>query len=174
MSALLHLSWLYCCLSPVSAHLILREHYWYCKDSLSIQHLPRDLVERAVDDNFTPHDPPFVWYALGDSYTAGPGAGNLDPSNSGDCVRSLGSYAPQLSSDWLYNGGNQLNFLACTGAVTDNVASDQLPEISSDPPPDFVVMTLGGNDIGFSKIAKACLIGLITAGNCDDKIAEWV
>jgi lysophospholipase L1-like esterase len=67
-----------------------------------------------------------------------------------------------------------LNFLACTGAVTDTVLSDQLSEISSDPSPDFVVMTLGGNDIGFSKIAKACLVGLIGAGDCDDKIAEYV
>lgn len=67
-----------------------------------------------------------------------------------------------------------MNFLACTGAVTDTVLSDQLPEISSDPPPDFFVMTLGGNDIGFSRIAKACLVGLINAGKCDDKIAEYV
>ncbi len=125
-----------------------------------------------MDDPFTPHGPPFVWYALGDSYTAGPGAGDLDPGNSGDCVRSLGSYGPQLSKDWLYNGDNQLNFLACTGAVSDDVIKNQLPEISSDPPPDFAVMTLGGNDIGFANIAKACLVGLIGAGNCDDKISE--
>ena len=138
---------------------------------MTIQHLPRQLVERAIPDPFTPHEPPFNWYALGDSYTAGPGAGDLDPSDQGDCVRSVGSYGPQLQSDWIYTDENELNFLACTGAKTGGVLSNQLPEMSSDPPPDFAVITIGGNDIGFSKIVKACLIGLVGAGDCDDKIA---
>lgn len=137
-------------------------------------HLPRSLVKRADPDNFTPHGGDFVWYALGDSYTAGPGAGDLDPSNSGECFRSTGSYGPQLSKDWLYDGTNKFNFLACTGAISDDVLNTQLGEIGSDPAPDFVMMTLGGNDIGFAKIAKACLVGLVGAGNCDDKIAEYV
>lgn len=110
---------------------------------------------------------------MGDSYTAGPGAGELeDPDNDKGCVRSLGSYGPQLESDWLYTGENDLNFIACTGARTWNVIEDQLDQISSDPEPDFVVMTIGGNDVGFSKIAKACLIGLWGSGDCDEKIAE--
>lgn len=111
---------------------------------------------------------------MGDSYTAGPGAGDLDPSNSGDCVRSVGSYGPQLQNDWIYTGASQLSFLACTGAVTDDVLNTQIPEVSSDPPPDLVLITIGGNDIGFSKIAKACLVGLIGSGNCDDKIQQYV
>lgn len=141
---------------------------------MTIQHFPRELVARADPDPFTPHEGPFVWYALGDSYTAGPGAGDEHPSNEGECFRSTGSYAPQLQADWIYSGENQLNFLACTGAVTDTVLKDQLPEVNSDPPPDVVVMTLGGNDIGFAKIAKACLVGLLGSGKCDDKIAEYV
>ena len=141
---------------------------------MTLQHLPRGLIERAEPDPFTPHDGPFVWYALGDSYTAGPGAGDLDPSNDRDCFRSEGSYAPQLQADWIYSGESQLNFLACTGAITNDVLDVQLPEIGSDPPPDLVVMTLGGNDIGFAKIAKACLVGLVNSGNCDEKIAEYV
>lgn len=111
---------------------------------------------------------------MGDSYTAGPGAGGLDPSNSGDCVRSVGSYGPQLQNDWIYTGASQLTFLACTGAITDDVLNTQIPEISSDPPPDLVLITIGGNDIGFSKIAKSCLVGLIGSGNCDDIIQEYV
>lgn len=125
-----------------------------------------------MDDRFTPHQPPFTWYALGDSYTAAPGAGDLDPSNEDDCIRSVGSYALQLSQDWVYNGQNNLRFIACTGAVSDDVINKQLREISSDPPPDLVVLTLGGNDIGFANIAKACLVGLIGSGDCDALIAE--
>lgn len=143
-------------------------------DSLSIQHIPIELSKRAVPDRFTPHDPPFTWYALGDSYTAGPGAGDLDGSNQGDCVRSVGSYAVQLQQDWVYTSANDFTFLACTGAKTSGVLTNQLPEISSDPSLDLVVLTIGGNDIGFSKIAKACLVGLTNAGDCDERIAQCV
>ena len=109
---------------------------------------------------------------MGDSYTAGPGAGDLDPSNQGDCVRSVGSYGVQLQNDWVYTGASQLSFLACTGAVADDVSSKQIPEVSSDPPPDLVLITIGGNDIGFAKIAKSCLVGLIGSGDCDDLIQQ--
>ena len=78
----------------------------------------RGLSKRAIDDHFTPHDPPFRWAALGDSYTAGPGAGDLDPSNSGKCVRSVGSYAPQLQQDWPYNGAHAYNFSASENATS--------------------------------------------------------
>ena len=71
-------------------------------DALTIKHIPLpNLVGRANDDTYTPHGPPFNWYAMGDSYTAGPGAGSLHESNKGDCMRSVGSYGPQLQDDWL-------------------------------------------------------------------------
>ena len=124
---------------------------------------------------FTPHDPPFRWAAIGDSYTAGPGAGEPDPGDSDGCVRSVGSYATQLQGDWPYNGDSNdhpLDVIACTGDKTSDVIKTQLLKLPSDPAKDLVVLTLGGNDIGFSKIAKACIIGLIGAGDCDDKIIE--
>ena len=134
---------------------------------------PPYLIGRSIKDDFTPHDPPFNWYALGDSYTAGPGAGALDPSNSGKCSRSQGSYGRQLSQDWLYDTGNDLTFLACTGDVTDDFIKNQLPEVSSDPAPDLAILTIGGNDIGFSKIAKSCLVGLLGQDPCDDLIQRF-
>ena len=102
---------------------------------------------------------------MGDSCTAGPGAGDLDPSNDANCVRSVGSYGPQLENDWIYTSASKLKFLACTGAVTNDVLKKQMPDLSSDSPPDLVLITIGGNDIGFGEIAKACLIGLIRSGN---------
>lgn len=110
---------------------------------------------------------------MGDSYTAGPGAGELvDPEGDNKCRRSEGSYAHQLRLDWPYNGEQDPNFIACTGARTYNVIDNQLDQIGSDPAPDLVVMTIGGNDVGFSSIAKACLVGLWGSGNCDEKIEE--
>ncbi|KAG8531788.1 uncharacterized protein KY384_003424 [Bacidia gigantensis] len=135
--------------------------------------LPRDLIRRAkIDDQFTPHGGTFNWYAMGDSYTAGPGAGGLHPSNKGKCVRSLGSYGPQLQDDWVYNQPNDLTFLACTGDITDDLIKTQLPEISSEPPSDLTILTIGGNDIGFANIAESCLVGRIGTEDCDSLIKK--
>ena len=136
--------------------------------------LPRDLVGRSIKDNYTPHPPPFKWYALGDSYTAGPGAGGLDPSNKGKCARSQGAYEPQLHSDWLYDTSNEAHFLACTGDKTPKFIKEQLPAIDSEPPPDLAILTIGGNDIGFSKIAKTCLVGLTKHPDCITLMAKFV
>lgn len=112
---------------------------------------------------------------MGDSYTAGPGAGTAwdeDPDPN-DCYRSTGSYVPQLNTDFPFNGGNKYQFIACTGAKTPDVLDTQIELIVDDPPPDFAVLTLGGNDIGFSDILKACLLkpgGPISA-DCDDTLA---
>ena len=89
-----------------------------------------------------------------------------------DCRRSAGSYAPQLHSDWLYDGEDEFNFIACTGDKTGDVINNQLDQISSDPEPDLVLMTIGGNDIAFSTIVKACLVGIWFSGGCDEKINE--
>lgn len=141
---------------------------------MSGRSLTQDLGKRAIKDTFTPHDPPFRWAAIGDSYTAGPGAGDPDPSNEGKCMRSTGSYAPQLQTDWPYTGDHEIKFLACTAAKTPQVLDNQIPAIRNDPARDVVVLTIGGNDVGFSKIIKSCLMNLIGSGNCDDKINTYV
>lgn len=136
--------------------------------------LPRDLVGQSIKDDFTPHDPPFNWYAIGDSYTAGPGAGDLHASNKENYVRSVESYGPQLQDDWLYDSDNVMTFLACTGDVTDQMIKNQLPEVSSDPAPDLAIFTIGGNDIGSAEIAKSCLVGQLGKPKCDDLIQTCV
>ncbi|KAK4696445.1 hypothetical protein P7C71_g1469, partial [Lecanoromycetidae sp. Uapishka_2] len=49
---------------------------------------------------------------------------------------------------------------------------NQLPEVSSEPAPDLAILTIGGNDIGFNKIAESCLVGLVGKAKCDDLIKE--
>lgn len=67
-----------------------------------------------------------------------------------------------------------MNFLACTGHITDDMIKNQLPAVSSDPAPDLAILTIGGNDIGFAKIAESCLVGLLGTENCDVLIKECV
>ncbi|KAJ4348760.1 uncharacterized protein N0V89_010138 [Didymosphaeria variabile] len=111
-------------------------------------------------DEYTPHAPPVRWVALGDSYTAGPGAGNsFDGSG---CLRTEGSYAAKLEADFPFDVENRLNFLACTGHRIPNVLENQIPELSDnkDERTDFVVMTIGGNDIEFGPLVRICALGI--------------
>ena len=126
------------------------------------------------------------YVALGDSYSAGEGAGAYDYSEStlgalinhvtsgpiwgGDprCHRSTNSYAALLAND--YFAGN-VDLRACSGAVMANVASiDGSPYIAQysdekDPPQinalsantSFVTISIGGNDAGFANIFAYCL-----------------
>ncbi|KAF3021561.1 hypothetical protein E8E14_013182 [Neopestalotiopsis sp. 37M] len=103
------------------------------------------------------------WTALGDSYSAGPGAGDdYDSFEYGGepCYRSKGAYGPQieaLSSDDV----GHLQFLSCTGHKTANVTEYQQPdilwgELESDM---RVTLSVGLSDLYFSEYVKACLIG---------------
>ena len=140
--------------------------------SLTVPRSLESLVKRKEKDPFTSFKS-FNWFAMGDSYTAGPGAGNFDRSNDGKCARHEGSYARQMENDWLYEGSHFLNFIACSGAVSQDVLDLQVPAMGpKHSKPDLVMMTVGGNDIGFGNIAKACLVGLIWVGSCDNVIAE--
>lgn len=101
---------------------------------------------------------------MGDSYSSGEGAedyaGLLDI-----CHRSANVWGKVLRSD--------AENLACTGAVTTNLTQSQPGSIGeADPqleqllrttadgtPPDLVLMTLGGNDVGFAKVVKSDILG---------------
>jgi Mg-chelatase subunit ChlD/lysophospholipase L1-like esterase len=106
---------------------------------------------------------------LGDSFSSGEGAGGYTAASSfsgNGCHRSPRTYLlPMLNLDAAYN-------LACSGAVTMDVRApnaqkgvpaqvDQLRSLQADRGPvDAVVLTLGGNDVGFADIARACLYGV--------------
>jgi lysophospholipase L1-like esterase len=101
-----------------------------------------------------------VWIVtLGDSYTAGNGAG----ANYDACHRSYNSYA------WLYMnrlraGGRSVDIWqsACSGDVTTDVPG-QLSNLINNPnspkhAADIIVMTVGGNDLSFTSIVETCLL----------------
>lgn len=107
---------------------------------------------------------------LGDSYSSGEGAGDYLTGDAGGppgsrCHRSAKAYAAVLF------GAERVTNLACSGAVTsqyglfEQVSAGTEVELQSRQlrslldgkhPPALVMMTFGGNDIGFSEIVKYC------------------
>ena len=89
------------------------------------------------------------YVALGDSYSAGVGAG----SNSGSCDRSPNAYPALWSSA---HSPASFTFAACSGATTSTVISGQLSALSSGT--TLVSVTVGGNDVGFSSVMETCVL----------------
>jgi hypothetical protein len=105
--------------------------------------------------------PPHSYVALGDSYTAGPLILPQDDSMLG-CLRSEVNYPSLIAPDL-----NQPEFrdVSCSGAKTEDMTAVQEVDPDPDNPPQFnalnrstkiVTLGIGGNDIGFSGIAKKC------------------
>ncbi|KAK4900135.1 hypothetical protein LTR28_001456, partial [Elasticomyces elasticus] len=99
-------------------------------------------------------DQEYPWAALGDSFAAGPGAGSPydEYPDQDDCYRNLGAYPPQLADDFPFPN-NAMQFLACTGDVVDNMINNRLEQM--DPDQMVVTLSIGGNDMKFSKVLKA-------------------
>lgn len=105
---------------------------------------------------------------LGDSYSAGNGAGSYyGPQGS---YRSSNNWAHQYTS-WLNQQGvsTTLTNLAHSGSVTDQVLTQQVPAIPAGT--DLVMLTIGGNDAGFSQIVTQCFaVGLRDPRSCRSKV----
>ncbi len=105
-----------------------------------------------------------TYVALGDSYSAGEGLGPFDTGTEGDCHRSSRAY-PRLLR---FAGQPPAElFAACSGAVSFDVfgtltAPDgtvvQAPQIDGQVHPEvgLVTITIGGNDVVFSKVVVHC------------------
>ncbi|MDC0768854.1 SGNH/GDSL hydrolase family protein [Streptomyces sp. HD] len=92
------------------------------------------------------------YVALGDSYSAGLGAGSYLAS-SGDCSRSTRAY-PYL---WAAaHSPSSFDFTACSGAQTGDVTASQLGPLSASTA--LVSITIGGNDAGFADIMQTCVL----------------
>jgi lysophospholipase L1-like esterase len=90
--------------------------------------------------------------ALGDSYSAGVGAGNYT-SESGSCYRSYNAY-PYLWTN--ANAPDSFSFVACSGAKTTDVINNQLSVLNSST--TLVSITIGGNDAGFAGTMETCVL----------------
>lgn len=86
--------------------------------------------------------------ALGDSFSAGTGTfARVDA-----CYRSTFAYPVLLAE----RTGATLDFRACEGATTADVAKDQLGVMPADT--TLVTMTVGGNDVGFADVLTTCAL----------------
>ncbi|GAA0689684.1 SGNH family lipase [Kitasatospora atroaurantiaca] len=90
--------------------------------------------------------------ALGDSYSAGVGAGSYT-SESGSCKRSTNAY-PYLWKN--AHGPSAFAFAACSGARTGDVLNNQLSVLNSGT--TLVSITIGGNDAGFASTMQTCVL----------------
>ncbi len=121
------------------------------------------------------------WTAFGDSYSAGVGAGSYSGvpggGKGGDCRRSTGSFPAQLDDtpDFKTNTSHVFRFLACSGAVVGDVlaegADSQINQFrAAENKPgntEYATISIGGNDVGFGAIIKACLYHV--SGNCEQE-----
>ncbi|KAM0425423.1 hypothetical protein ACHAPT_009480 [Fusarium lateritium] len=114
----------------------------------------------------------FPWAAIGDSFSAGPGAGDRYHDSGGDCYRTIGSYPAQLEDDFPVPDG-KLQFRSCTGAKVPGMIANQIPNI--DPYQKVVTVSIGGNDLGFGRVLRACIFkpGGGFSDDCD-KTLEFV
>jgi hypothetical protein len=107
---------------------------------------------------------------LGDSFSSGQGTYSYLPATdtvSQDCHRSPDTYLARTFTQ----AKVRVEVLACSGAITNDLqapqglqadgsylAPPQLEQLTSlQSTPGAAVMTLGGNDIGFSEIVGACV-----------------
>ena len=92
------------------------------------------------------------YVALGDSYSAGVGAGS-SVSSSGSCDRSVHAYSALW--DTAHDPASYTS-VACSGATAGSVISSQLQALSSTT--TLVSVTVGGNDVGFSSVMETCVL----------------
>lgn len=103
--------------------------------------------------------------SIGDSYSAGLGAGDrLDFS----CSRYAKSYPNILHTSHLGHHENRTHqFLSCSGQTSTEILTTQVPALSNDL--DLLTISAGGNDIGLSPILSSCVYQFYMASEDDCK-----
>lgn len=114
---------------------------------------------------------------MGDSYSAGNGAGSYVPGTPKNCYRSSKNYAQVFAATIQkapYNQPATVTNVACSGAVTaDVITQNQYPNVPKQinfvtSTFDTIFLTIGGNDAKFGDIVKYCLIAIYRDGaNCN-------
>ncbi|HEY8481275.1 MAG TPA: SGNH/GDSL hydrolase family protein [Spirillospora sp.] len=110
------------------------------------------------------------YVALGDSYSSGVGAeataGDNNPLNR--CHRTSKAYYHEVSKAFRFAKGS--SFWACSGATTADVMKGrggEPPQINRvGPDTSLVTLSIGGNDVGFSRVLTGCVVKLPWSGGC--------
>jgi hypothetical protein len=125
----------------------------------------RHVIEQDDDGFFDPWDFSNIksFAALGDSFAAGIGVGEVTPQDDApNCSRYTGGYPLKMQK--VINAQN-FQYVACSGDVSKDVREIQLPKLKppnkekpEDKTFDLITMSAGGNDVGFADVLKACLL----------------
>ncbi|KAL9572343.1 hypothetical protein ACKAV7_003544 [Fusarium commune] len=110
--------------------------------------------------------------AIGDSYSAGIGAGDrlgsvFDAFEEGSdfaCARYDHAYPYLVNQDSRIgdHSGRKFQFLSCSGAVTTDVLEKQIPHLDNNQ--DAITLSIGGNDVGLVSLLNSCIfqMGVLT------------
>ena len=121
----------------------------------------------GLSNSASPAKLPFKFVALGDSFAAGPGAGNRvswwDLFNT--CRRSDHSYPALLDGDERLDPKlrHTFDFRACTGARIEDVLKEEDGGIKGSQldyatkQANITTLSIGGNDVGFFDILDSCI-----------------
>jgi len=90
------------------------------------------------------------YVALGDSYSSGTGTRTYFDAG---CQKSIYAYPSLVDAQ---RPNTDLTFAACSGATTTNVLNSQVSSLTSAT--DWVTITIGGNDAGFSNVITECAL----------------
>jgi lysophospholipase L1-like esterase len=118
-----------------------------------------------------------TYVALGDSYSSGEGAYVL-PTDTGvgnRCHRTSQSYYFAVSKSFPFAGGSQ--FWACSGARTAHLLHDRKggepPQLDQvDAGTSLVTLSIGGNDLGFTRVLSGCILPAPWSDGCQGQDAE--
>lgn len=94
-----------------------------------------------------------AYVALGDSYAAGAGT-STGSAEENQCRRSDEAYPNLLAAE--DEALADLDFVACSGATTEDLLVEQLPSVGADTA--VVTMTIGGNDVGLTRSLRVCAL----------------
>lgn len=92
------------------------------------------------------------YVALGDSYSAGTGAG-ASVAPSGSCDRSADAFPEQWAD---HHATASFVSVACSGATVSSILSGQLAALTVST--TLVSITVGGDDAGFSHVMETCVL----------------
>ncbi|GAA2408478.1 SGNH/GDSL hydrolase family protein [Actinomadura vinacea] len=113
-----------------------------------------------------------AYVALGDSYSSGLGAeaSVADQNPLARCQRTSKAYYHQVAKSFPFKSSA---FWACSGATTRTVLTGKSGEPSQlnriDANTSLITISVGGNDVGFSKVLAGCVIKLPWSRSCSDQ-----
>lgn len=126
------------------------------------------------------------WTAMGDSYASGVGAGEQPPDDTNRCFRFPNAYPVILNSGdgSIQPNPSKFNNVACSGNTFQQILDKEFLDEPEDDgkygkrpawgeQPEFVTITMGGNDIGILNLISTCVYSFKLWGqNCDQVIQE--